>query len=138
MMRGPSWTSSVGGMTSFVSSSTATPDSSPTFFFFFFFLGGGGASSPSPPSAAAVSPFDFDFDFDSGGGASPSPPASGVFSSSSGASATTFCGFFEPDGVLPCSMSPPSFDQKERPTSAMMCRGFAPAKFASPSSDPSL
>ena len=35
-------------------------------------------------------------------------------------------------------MSAPSFFQKSRPTSAMIFCGLAPAKFASPSSEPSL
>ena len=56
-MRGPSWNSNVGGMTSGPSSSTTSPSPSIRTFFFFFFLGGGGGGSPSPPSAAATSAF---------------------------------------------------------------------------------
>ena len=72
------------------------------FFFFFFFLGAGAFSLAAALGrrdrlglrlARTRAPARL---------APPSPPAaSGVFSSSSGDSATTFCGFLAPDGVLP-------------------------------------
>ena len=46
--------------------------------------------------------------------------------------------FLAPDGTLPRATSPPSLRQKAACTSAPSLRGLAPAKFASPSVDPSL
>src|SRR6266508_5467443 len=101
----PSEASTSGG--TFVGPPSSSPVSaSPLDFFFFFFFDASDSLSASALSlgpAATISglgsfaSLDF-FALDSGSAADSPPPASGAFSSSSGATATGGFGFFEPDG----------------------------------------